>query len=181
VWTVAVSGMSHTGEVTVSLAAGAASDAAGNTSAAGESSDATVAFDKTITLAVKTGWSLISAAPGTVLSGGLWEWVGGGFDSVQDPVAWNGYWYKSAQDADVEMYTVAGPKTYDLVDGWNLIGNSMATSAAITVPQGSGLVVWVWAVDTNGGSFVSATTLQAGQGAWVKGTAGQQITLTPAG
>ena len=179
-WTVDVSGMSHTGDVTVSLAAGAASDAAGNTSTASISSDNTVAFDKTLTLAVKTGWSLISAAPGTVFSEGLWGWDGGGFESVKDPMAWNGYWYKSTQDTNVEMHTVAGPKAFDLADGWNLIGNSMATPATVSVPQGSGLVVWAWVVVAGNSSFQSITTLQPGQGAWVKGTAGQQVTLTPA-
>jgi hypothetical protein len=179
-WTVAVSGMSHNGDVTLTIPSGAATDAAGNGSAASTSSDNTVAYNPTVTLAVTTGWNLVAAAPGTVFSGSLWEWIGGGFQSVNDPQAWSGYWYKSTQDANVDMYTVSGPKTYDLADGWNLIGNSMATPATVTVPQGSGLVVWAWVVVAGNGSFQSVTTLQPGQGAWVKGTAGQQVTLTPA-
>ena len=175
-----MSGMGHNGDVTVSVAAGAASDAAGNTSAASASSDNTVAYNATMTLAVTTGWNLVAAAPGSVFSDDLWRWNGVSFESVKDPVAWEGYWFKSTQDANVDMYTVAGPKTYDLADGWNLIGNSMATPATVSVPQGSGLVVWAWVVVAGNSSFQSITTLQPGQGAWVKGTAGQQVTLTPA-
>ena len=145
-WTVAVSGMSHNGDVVVSLASAAAQDAVGNSSAASTSTDNTVTYNPTISLALTTGWNLVAAAPGTSFPGGLWAWEGGSFQSVLDPVAWNGYWYKSATDQNVDMYTVEGPKTFDLTDDWNLIGNSMATPATVTVPQGSGLVVWAWVV-----------------------------------
>ena len=97
-------------------------------------------YNPTISLALTTGWNLVAAAPGTTFPGGLWAWEGGSFQSVLDPVAWNGYWYKSATDQNVDMYTVEGPKTFELTDDWNLIGNSMATPATVTVPQGSGLV-----------------------------------------
>ncbi len=180
-WTVAVSGMSHNGDVVVSLASAAAQDAVGNSSAASTSTDNTVTYTVTTPLALTTGWNLVAAAPGTTFPGGLWAWEGGSFHSVLDPVAWNGYWYSSATNQNVDMYTVEGPKTFDLTDDWNLIGNSMATPATVTVPQGSGLVVWAWVVVEGTGSFQSVTTLQPGQGGWVKATAGQQLTLTAAG
>ena len=180
-WTVAVSGMSQSGDVVVSLASGAATDAVGNQSAASTSTDNSVTYTVTTPLALTTGWNLVAAAPGTSFPGGLWAWEGGPFQSVLDPVAWDGYWYKSATDQNVDMHKVEGPKTFDLTADWNLIGNSMATPATVTVPQGSGLVVWAWVVVEGTGRFQSVTTLQPGQGGWVKATAGQQLTLTAAG
>ncbi len=180
-WDVEVSGMSHSGDVALSLASGAAQDAAGNQSAASTSADNIVTYNPTISLALTTAWNLVAAAPGTTFPGGLWAWTGGGFQSVVDPVAWNGYWYKSDTDQNVDMHTVQGPKTFTLADDWNLIGNSMATPATVTVPEGSGLVVWAWVVVAGNGSFQSVTTLEPGQGGWVKATAGQQLTLTAAG
>ena len=180
-YNVAVSGMTGSGTVIATVAASKAVDAAGNNNAASTSTDNSVAYTVTTPLALTTGWNLVAAAPGTSFPGGLWAWEGGSFQSVLDPVAWNGYWYKSATDQNVDMYTVEGPKTFDLTADWNLIGNSMATPATVTVPQGSGLVVWAWVVVEGTGSFQSVTTLQPGQGGWVKATAGQQLTLTAAG
>ncbi len=180
-YNVAVSGMTGPGTVMASVAAAVAHDASNNPNSSSTSTDNIVTYNPTISLALTTAWNLVAAAPGTTFPGGLWAWTGGGFQSVVDPVAWNGYWYKSDTDQNVDMHTVQGPKTFTLADDWNLIGNSMATPATVTVPEGSGLVVWAWVVVAGNGSFQSVTTLEPGQGGWVKATAGQQLTLTAAG
>jgi hypothetical protein len=133
----------------------------------------------TFTLTLKVGWNLVAAAPGTsFLPLGLWGWNGSGYTSTNNPVAWQGYWCKASDEQNVEIQTEPGPYTIDLADGWNLIGNCMSSPAALTLP--SGVVAWIWNADP--GSYQSVTTLQPGQGAWVRSTeTGQQVTLTASG
>jgi hypothetical protein len=125
-------------------------------------------------LSLEAGWNLVAGAPGTEFPGVLFSWNGTGYTSVNEPTAWQGFWCQVDQDQSVGIQTLAGPHTIDLSVGWNLIGNCMATAATLQLP--SGIAAWVY--DPAGG-FTSVTTLQPGQGAWVKGTAsGQQVTLT---
>ena len=91
-------------------------------------------------------------------------------------MSWRGYFCQVDSGQTHEIQTVLGPHTIELVDGWNLIGNSMSSGATLTLPVGA--VAWVWDADTG---YESKTALQPGQGAWVKGTAGQQVILTASG
>ncbi len=72
------------------------------------------------------------------------------------------------------MTGVTGPHTVNLTTGWNLIGNSMNTVANLTLP--GGVPAFVYNPATQG--YASTTTLQPGQGAWVKGISGQSVVLT---
>ena len=69
---------------------------------------------------------------------------------------------------------VTGPHMVNLTTGWNLIGNSMNTAATLTLPSGASAFFY----NPSTQSYASTTTLQPGQGAWVKGTSGQNVTLT---
>ena len=172
---VAVSGMTSTGTVTVSIPAGAAQDSGSMANTASTSTDPTVTFNLTHSVTLTQGWNLVAGAPGTSLPGDLWAWNGSQYVSTTSPVAWQGVWCKMGSGQSANVWTVQGPHTITLTQGWNLIGNCMATSANLDL---SGLVAWTY----SGGIFVSATSLAPGQGAWVKAaSAGQQVTLTSAG
>ena len=172
---VAVSGMTGTGTVTVSIPAGAAQDSGSLANTASTSTDPTVTFNLTHSVTLTQGWNLVAGAPGTSLPGDLWAWNGSQYVSTTSPVAWQGVWCKMGSGQSANVWTVQGPHTITLTQGWNLIGNCMATTANLDL---SGLVAWTY----SGGIFVSATSLAPGQGAWVKAaSAGQQVTLTSAG
>ncbi len=174
---VAVSGMTGSGTVIASVAADQATDAAGNGNAGSSSSDNSVTYNAPYTLTLKVGWNLVAAAPGTAaFPNVLWGWTGSDYASTTNPVSWRGYFCKVDSGQTHEIQTVLGPHTIELVDGWNLIGNSMSSGATLTLPTGA--VAWVWDADTG---YESKTTLQPGQGAWVKGTSGQQVILTASG
>ncbi len=122
------------------------------------------------------GWNLLAATPGTTgFPASLFGWTGSAYQSVADPVSWNGYWCKATATGTVTVTPTTGPKTIDLAVGWNLIGNSMGSVATLTLPSGRSAFVY----DTTSKSYVSITTLQPGQGAWVKGVnAGETVVLT---
>jgi Tol biopolymer transport system component len=119
------------------------------------------------------GWNLVAAAPGTTFPSVLFGWDGTSYTSTGDPAAWQGYWCKPPAFGTIEMQTVDGPHSIDLSAGWNLIGNPMGHAAALTLPAGS--IAFIF----NGATYASTTTLKPGQGAWVKGAAGQTVVLTP--
>ncbi len=174
---IAVSGMTGSGTVIASVAAGKAHDAAINANTVSSSTDNTVTYNAPYTLTLKVGWNLVAAAPGTAaFPNVLWGWTGSGYESTPNPVSWHGYFCQVDSGQTHEIQTVLGPHTIDLVDGWNLIGNSMSSTATLTLPAGA--VAWVWDADTG---YESKTALQPGQGAWVKGTAGEQVTLASSG
>ncbi len=127
----------------------------------------------TYTITLKVGWNLVAAGPGTTFPEILWRWFGGAYQSTSDTEAWKGYWCRVDAEHTVDIQTSDLPQTITLAEGWNLIGNSSAYAATIQLP--SGLVAWVYdPVD----GYESVTTLQPGQGAWVKATAaGQQAIL----
>ena len=173
---VAVSGMTKSGTVIASIAAGVAQDASSNPNLASSSTDNTVTYARTQSVALATGWNLVAGAAGTTFPSELWAWDGTEYESASTGAAWQGFWCEATSAQSVNMWTVPGPKTITLTAGWNLIGNCMSTAAALTLP--SGTVAWVY--DTTAEEFVSATSLRPGQGAFVEATAtGQQVTLTP--
>jgi uncharacterized repeat protein (TIGR02543 family) len=178
-YAVAVSGMTSSGTVIATVAASKAADAAGNANAASTSTDNQVTYNTPYTLTLKVGWNLVAAAPGTAtFPDVLFGWTGSGYQSTTEPVAWQGYWCKVASGQAVEILTLPGPHIIDLADGWNLIGNCMATPATLTLPSAD-MVAFVYDPDTG---YLSTKTLAPGQGAWVKSTAtGQHVTLTSSG
>ncbi len=125
------------------------------------------------TIALEPKWNLVAAAPGTTFPSQLWRWLGPGWDSTLDPIAWEGYWCKVSEPANVVSEAYLGPKTLDLAKGWNLIGNCMNSAATLTLPAGAH--VFVWDPDTG---YSPATTLQPGQAAWVKVAEAGQAVLT---
>jgi len=126
-----------------------------------------------IPLTLHAGWNLVGAGPGTAFPGALFTWNGSTFASTASPAASQGYWTKVASEHTVELVTVSGPHTLTLTSGWNLIGNPMATTAALTLPVGR--IVFYY--DASLSRYVSTTSLTPGQGAWVKGTAGETVTF----
>jgi uncharacterized repeat protein (TIGR02543 family) len=127
----------------------------------------------TYTITLKNGWNLVAAGPGTTFPSILWRWLGNGYESTSNSEAWKGYWCRVDAEHSVDIQTSVLPQTITLAEGWNLIGNSSAYAAAIQLP--SGLVAGVYDPVTG---YQSLTTLQPGQGAWVKATAaGQQAIL----
>jgi trimeric autotransporter adhesin len=132
------------------------------------------AYEYPAPVTVRTGWNLVAGAPGTNFGGGIFGWNGSSYVSTLAPVAWLGYWRKATAGSVVSLVAVAGPHTTSLSTGWNLIGNPMGCRAALTLP--SGRVAFIY--DPVGGTYVSTTTLASGQGAWVKGTAGESVLFT---
>jgi hypothetical protein len=147
-----------------------------NGSSAAYSYSMTPAAQTTFNINLAVGWNLLAATPGTTgFPASLFGWTGSAYQSVADPVSWNGYWCKAAATGTVTVTPTTGPKTINLTTGWNLIGNSMSTAAALTLPSGRSAFVY----DTTSKSYVSVTSLQPGQGAWVKGVnAGETVVLT---
>ncbi len=134
------------------------------------------AAQTTVNINLAIGWNLLAATPGTTgFPASLFGWTGSAYQSVADPVSWNGYWCKAAATGTVTFTPTSGPKTISLNTGWNLIGNSMGSVATLTLPSGRSAFVY----DTASKSYVSVTSLQPGQGAWVKGVnAGETVVLT---
>jgi hypothetical protein len=128
----------------------------------------------TASLQLRAGWNLVAGGPGTTFPATLFAWSGSSFASTTSPVAWQGYWCKSATAQTVTMNAVRGPHTITLAGGWDLIGNPMAASAALTMPTGK----VAFAYDASAHAYTSTTTLAPGQGAWVKGSAGETVSLT---
>ena len=135
-------------------------------------------YNEPFTLTLKAGWNLVAAAPGTTLPGrALWLER---YDlperhrarGVEGILVQGGL---PEQNVRYRPSSVPIPST--LRDGWNLIGNCMATAATLTLPSGALALVY----DPDTGYVSPKTTLQPGQGAWVKATAGQQVTLTASG
>jgi phosphodiesterase/alkaline phosphatase D-like protein len=130
----------------------------------------------TYTINLSEGWNLLAATPGTTgFPSSLFGWTGTAYQSVADPVSWDGYWCKATATGTVTVTPTTGPKTIDLGIGWNLIGNSMGSVATLTLPSGRSAFIY----DAASKSYVSVTSLQPGQGAWVKGVnSGETAVLT---
>ena len=128
----------------------------------------------TYNLNLQIGWNLIAATPGATFPSQLFAWNGSSYVSGTSATAWQGYWIKATSASSVTITGVTGPHTVNLTTGWNLIGNSMNTVANLTLP--GGVPAFIYNPATQG--YTSTTTLQPGQGAWVKGTSGQSVILT---
>jgi uncharacterized repeat protein (TIGR02543 family) len=124
-------------------------------------------------LTLSAGWNLVAGGPGTAFPATLFGWSGTSFVSAAGPAAWQGYWCKAASQQTVDLQPVAGPHTTALAAGWNLVGNPMASAAALTLPAGRTAFVY----DPATRSYVSTTALTPGAGAWVKGAAGETVGL----
>jgi Calcineurin-like phosphoesterase len=131
---------------------------------------------ETYTSTLRAGWNLVAGAPGTSFPGVLFGWDGHEYASTATVSSWQGYWCKVDTQQTVEIHTASPPPTIALTDGWNLIGNSMRVPADLTLPAGR----VAFAYDAVEGQYASVLTLLPGQGAWVKATAGEEATLTPA-
>jgi glucuronoarabinoxylan endo-1,4-beta-xylanase len=131
----------------------------------------------TYSFTLEPGWNLVAAAPGSVLPGPLFAWTGSAYQSTVAVAAWQGYWCKVLGQQTVWIHTATGPQTIDLADGWNLIGNCAAMPASLTLPAGESAFIY----DTSAGGYESTAILVPGQGAWVKGEAGDEVVLTPSG
>lgn len=128
------------------------------------------------TVALRPGWNLMAGGPGTIFPAVLFGWTGTTYASTTFPAAWKGYWTKVTSEHAVELDTVSGPHTSTLITGWNLIGNPMAGTAALHLPSGRTAFYYDALLDR----YVSTTSLSSGQGAWVKGTAGETVTFVAA-
>lgn len=122
------------------------------------------------------GWNLIAAGSGTTFPTTLFGWNGSSYESTTSPVAWQGYWCRVGEEQTVQISTVAGPHTTGLTAGWNLIGNPMSSTASLTLPAGR----VAFAYDATARTYVSTTTLAPGQGAWVRGSAGETVVFQEA-
>ena len=135
----------------------------------------TSALASASSLTLQPGWNLVAAGPGTSFPDTLFGWNGTSYVSTTTPEAWRGYWCKVSDQESVSLATVYGPHTTSLTSGWNLIGNPMSYSATLTLP--SGLVAFIY--DVSAQTYVSTLTLAPGQGAWVRGEAGESVALSP--
>jgi uncharacterized repeat protein (TIGR02543 family) len=167
--------------------AGGSTEQAGSTSVTMSWTAATNAYWDVVAAAIKpatgtstydlnlaVGWNLIAATPGVTFPSQLFAWNGSSYQSATSATAWQGYWIKAASASSLTVTGATGPHTVNLTTGWNLIGNSMNTTATLTLPAG----VQAFVYNTGTGSYASTLTLQPGQGAWVKGTSGQNVVLT---
>ncbi len=126
-------------------------------------------------LTLQPGWNLVAAGPGTSFPGTLFGWNGSSYVSTSSPAAWQGYWCRVTELQTVSITTVSGPQTTSLTSGWNLVGNSMSYTATLALPFGR--VAFVY--DASAQGYVSTSTLAPGQGAWVRGEAGESVAFSP--
>ena len=135
----------------------------------------TSALASSSSLTLQPGWNLVAAAPGTTFPSTLFGWNGTSYVSTPTPVAWQGYWCNVSHQESVSLATVYGPYSTSLATGWNLVGNPMSYPATLTLPAGR--VAFIY--DASAHTYVSTLTLTPGQGAWVRGEAGESVTLSP--
>ena len=137
----------------------------------------------TVDVSLAAGWNLVAGGPGTDFGSAIFGWNGSAYFSPPAVEAWQGYWCKATTATTVDMHPVAGPHTITLTTGWNLIGNPMAVAAAVAVYDAGDVLIPGRSlfVYTPGSGYATTPTLAPGQGAWVKGTAGETVVLTPTG
>ena len=118
-----------------------------------------------------TGWNLVAGGPGSDTDGqALFAYQAGGYSSVSAAAleAGRGYWVKFPQPNGVQLADTAIPSC-GLSVGWNLIGNS--SDMVLVLPMG--VTAFVYA----GGGYISTTTLEPHQAAWVKSSAAGTLKL----
>jgi hypothetical protein len=123
---------------------------------------------------LSSGWSIVAGGPGSDCGGlTLFSYNGSGYVSLiaASMQAGQGYWVKATQAGSATMTVTSVPVSVTLVAGWNLIGNS--SSQTVALPAGYTAFIY------QGGGYVSATSLGAGQGGWVKAASPATIMLNP--
>jgi PKD repeat protein len=128
-----------------------------------------------------TGWNLISGPQGTTVtnnSGSLYTFQGG--DTQYETLApgaslqvGQGYWAYFAS-ASTATLPAAGPQTYSVflpAGQYVMIGNPGSTPAAVTGADS------VFVFDPVGNSYVPASALAPGQGAWAISAGGGAVTV----
>lgn len=121
----------------------------------------------------RAGWNLIAGGPGSDTGGRvIFAYDGAVYHSglAATMEAGRGYWVNTPTSTALDLTTTALPLSVHLTAGWNLIGNS--TAGRVRMP--AGLVAY-----TYDGGFVSTSSLEPGQGAWVKSPTGQDVELEP--
>ncbi len=126
-------------------------------------------------ITLQPGWNLVAAGPGTSFPSVLFGWDGTSYVSTATPVAWQGYWCKVSQQESVTLATVYGPHDTSLATGWNLVGNPMSYPATLALPAGRAAFFY----DASAQTYVSTLTLAPGQGASIRGEAGESVALSP--
>lgn len=121
----------------------------------------------------RAGWNLVAGGPDSDTGGRvIFGFDSSGFYSAQasSMVAGRGYWVNTPDSTVLDLDIQPPPVPVSLVPGWNLIGNS----SGVPVKLPAGLVAFVF-----DGGFVSTTTLQPGEGAWIKAATEQFLELVP--
>jgi hypothetical protein len=139
-----------------------------------ETSSADGSLASQVTATLPAGWNLVAGAAGSNTSGAtVFGFSGGSYQSstAANMQAGKGYWVRFAAPTSVTLTTVPAPFTVPLSAGWNLIGN--ATSGAAVLPQGKTAFVF------EGARYLSRTTLESGQGAWVRAIGNETLVLSP--
>ena len=120
------------------------------------------------------GWHLVAGGTGSDTGGlPLFAYSIGAYASTAaESLAFGGgYWIRLPDERSLVLTSVSGSLGLHLAVGWNLIGNS--TAARLSLPEG--LIAFTY----NGAAYQSTSTLEPGEGAWVKVTEEQDIVLTP--
>ena len=123
---------------------------------------------------VAAGWQLVAGSSGSDTEGNaVFSYLGGAYQSTKAAAleAGRGYWVKYTAAGTAALTVVPAPFTTHLTKGWNLIGNP--TPVQLSLP--GGLTAFVY----DGGGYRSTSTLEPGEGAWVKVTEEQDIVLVP--
>jgi Tol biopolymer transport system component len=123
---------------------------------------------------VGVGWNLLAGGPASdCLGATLFSFDGSSYRSTMaaSMEAGKGYWARFTSPATVSLTTVPAPLIVHLLPGWNLIGN--ATTGQAKLPEGKTVFVF------DGARYMSKTTLEPGQGAWVRTADAEVIVLAP--
>jgi Tol biopolymer transport system component len=118
------------------------------------------------------GWNLVAGGPGSNTAGAtLFYFSAGSYRSTTAAlmVAGSGYWVRLPAPSELALTTVAAPLTVRLGPGWNLIGN--ATGSEVTLAAGKTAFAF------EGGRYLSRNRLSPGEGAWIRASAYEDLTL----
>jgi Tol biopolymer transport system component len=134
--------------------------------------DVFVADNFGMDLPLAAGWNLVAGGPESYfLDNPLFGYGGAGYQSLSsDSMApGSGYWCKAPATQTAYFYWTEPPLVCHLSVGWNLIGNCAAETLAI--PEGWTAFVFA------GTNYQSTSTLEPGQGAWIKSASATDINL----
>jgi hypothetical protein len=132
----------------------------------------TIEAPSTLPLTLLAGWNLVAGGPASDFLGAtLFGFDGTAYFSTasSNMVAGQGYWVRQENGTTVSITTVTPPLAVLLDPGWNLIGN--AGSTVVSLPAGMTAFIF------DGTRYLSTSTLQPGQGAWVRASVAEEIIL----